>query len=87
MRRMLVLAALVFSLPAQAVTIDWVAVGNLRISLIVNTPIGHRERGGARLALGESSGYAEPSVSADASLLKRLFVGLSHRFLVRIKGR
>ena len=28
MRRLLVLVALVFSLPAQAVTIDWVAVGN-----------------------------------------------------------
>jgi formylglycine-generating enzyme required for sulfatase activity len=28
MRRLLVLVALVFTLPAQAVTIDWVPVGN-----------------------------------------------------------
>jgi hypothetical protein len=28
MRRLLVFAALLFSLPAQAVTIDWVPVGN-----------------------------------------------------------
>jgi len=59
---------------------------HVRISPIVNTPIGHRERSGATLALGESSGYAEHSLFGDEFRLKSLFVPLRDVFQVFRKG-